>query len=349
VALGNDLAHIAVNMKVTIAGASPAGYNGNFAITAFSDARHFTISTRSGLSNGQGGTVVPLQCNRPLQTGSHKELPIVWEPVYRESFKRFYRYVANHFSINCNASLPGGCAPSAVRQAVAYLRLGGTTGGETNWSCYSGNNNSTADPAILPAPNTFSFAKYQNYLTSLATAMHNINNPSFDQEISYSVLNGDDNFSAAEIVIAALQSNGIGTGVQSLQASDIANYPANPCAANWCAEFNQYAMSHLHLQPFACTSPYGPGAAHTCTPGDPDGLTGDLPSLASFIKGRMSAPINILELWFADVALAAKDPKYCVNPVGDTCAPGSVQNAHGTYLQNGYPTAYANALHAFRQ
>lgn len=120
-------------------------------------------------------------------------------------------------------------------------------------------------------------------------------------------INTFDAMPAPMTVAQEASQNGIGFGMEGLQASDAASISAGqPCGqSNWCAVFNQYAGTvPLHLQTLYQTDPSGAPA----TGSEPKGIVrmGPLPPL---LQAGLAVHAQIFELYAQDW-LIAFDPQY---------------------------------------
>jgi hypothetical protein len=222
----------------------------------------------------QSSTVQCIQAN-----GSESAVtPIYWEGPFRVDYEGFMSAVVQHFGSN----------PS-----IGYLRFGVGTGGE---DIVVPNANS---PACLSQLQSYGFTDqvWLNYTFSVLDAERSLNaSKQLMTSINY-VPGGAD--AAPDQVAARAVADGIGFGYQGARASDISSYQSGqPCGADWCALFGQYAgRVPLELQTVSPSSPNGSGVVG---------------SLVNMIPFALALHVQCFELNIADwlIAYAPSFPGY---------------------------------------
>lgn len=237
----------------------------------------------------EGGTV---QRSTPLWVQSQVQMiscdktaptPVYWQPGYANNWRTFIAETINHF---------------AADPHIGYLRFGLGTGGEGLASA------GTKTPSCLAQWNAVGYQTlwpaYVRDLIAFEGSLH------ANHQLMVAI-NTFDAMPAPMTVAQEASQNGIGFGMEGLQASDAASISAGqPCGqSNWCAVFNRYAGTvPLHLQTLYQTDPSGAPA----TGSEPKGIVrmGPLPPL---LQAGLAVHAQIFELYAQDW-LIAFDPQY---------------------------------------
>jgi hypothetical protein len=238
----------------------------------------------------EGGTVqrsTPLWVQSQVQMincgGKTAPTPVYWQPGYANNWRTFIAATVTQF-----ASDPH----------IGYLRFGLGTGGEGLASA------GTKTPSCLAQWNAAGYQTewpaYMRDLIAFEGSLH------ATHQLMVAINTFDANPSPQAVAQEASQ-NGIGFGMEGLQASDAAAISAGtPCgASNWCAVFTQFAGTvPLHLQTLYQTDPSGAPA----TGSEPAGIVrmGPLPPL---LQAGLTVHAQIFELYTQDW-LIAFDPQY---------------------------------------
>jgi len=215
--------------------------------------------------------------------GKNPPTPVYWQPGYASNWRSFIVATVNQF-----ASDPH----------IGYLRFGLGTGGEGLASA------GTKNPGCLAQWNAAGYQlewpAYVHQLIAFEGSLH----------ASHQLMVAINTFDAIpppETVAQEASQNGIGFGMEGLQASDVtAISGGQPCGhSNWCATFTQFAGTvPLHLQTLYQSDPSGAPA----TGSEPPGIVrvGPLPPL---LTAGLSVRAQIFELYAQDW-LIAFDPQY---------------------------------------
>jgi hypothetical protein len=162
--------------------------------------------------------------------------PVYWQPGYANNWRTFIAATVNQF-----ASDPH----------IGYLRFGLGTGGEGLASA------GTKTPNCLAQWNAAGYqTAWPAYVAQLITFEASLHS-------SHQLMVAINTFDAMPAPMSVAQEasqNGIGFGMEGLQASDAAAISAGqPCGeSNWCAVFNRFAGTvPLHLQTLYQTDPSG--------------------------------------------------------------------------------------------
>jgi hypothetical protein len=228
-------------------------------------------STPTYVLNNLGPDNVTSGCN------SGEVTPNYFSSAFQVPYKAFMQQLIQYYGSN---------------PAIGYIRFGLAQGGET----YP-NQGFDTDPDCSAAFTAWGWTptSWINYLTSMLAYEVTLNSPK-QLMVGINTVNGDT--SIPDQVAAFAVSKNIGFGSQGLQESDIQAYDAGqPCTADWCNLFNQYAgQVPLELQ--------------TATQSDPTGggVTGSLVTLLPFAAQRHA---DIMEIYYQDW-LTAYDPSYTV-------------------------------------
>ncbi len=238
----------------------------------------------------EGGTVqrsTPTWVQSQVQMiscgGKTPPTPVYWQPGYANNWRAFIVATLNQF-----ASDPH----------IGYLRFGLGTGGEGLASA------GTKTPGCLTQWNAAGYQTewpaYVRQLIAFEGSLH------AGHQLMVAI-NTFDAMPSPELVAQEASQNGIGFGMEGLQASDAAAISAGqPCGtSNWCAVFTQFAGTvPLHLQTLYQSDPSGGPA----TGSEPSGIVrvGPLPPL---LQAGLTVHAQIFELYAQDW-LIAFDPQY---------------------------------------
>ena len=198
--------------------------------------------------------------------------PVYWEPGYEDNWKAFVAAVVDHV---------------AGDPHVGYLRFGIGTGGES----YVEND---LKGACLAQWNAHGYQQdFPAYATDMLAYEASLHSPK-QIMVGINTFRGGDGF-PDQMAVAAV-ADGFGFGTQGLASSAISQVQSGqPCYADWCALFNQYAgRVPLEVQTYEKTDPAGAG---------PEGT---LPPLLRF---ALSEHAQILELYPTEW-LVADDPTW---------------------------------------
>ena len=250
----------------------------------------------------EGGTVqrstppwVQSQVQMITCGGKTAPTPVYWQPGYANNWRAFIVATVNQF-----ASDPH----------IGYLRFGLGTGGEGLASA------GTKTPSCLAQWNAAGYQTAWPAYVSQLIAFEGSLHASHQLMVA---LNTFDANPAPQTVAQDASQNGIGFGMEGLQASDAtAINSGQPCGeSNWCAVFKQFSGTvPLHLQTLYQSDPSGAPASGS----EPRGIVrvGPLPPL---LEAGLAVHAQIFELYAQDW-LIAFDPQY----------PDYAQD-HGTYAQ----------------
>ncbi|MGP0030361.1 MAG: hypothetical protein ACLPVF_07625 [Acidimicrobiales bacterium] len=208
---------------------------------------------------------------------SNAAAPVYWQSAYASRYQSFVAAFIHHYEANPH---------------VAYIHVGIATGEQTLVLGVKD------DPSCLAK---WDAAGYQSEWPSFVSQMI-----AFVTSLHASVqltasINGYADFPTSAQIAAPAASGEIGIGFNGLQANDVAAVAAGePCTANWCAVFRQYAgQIPLYLQTLHESYP-GPGVAGGYN------RTGPLPPL---LGTGLALHTQIFELYAQDWLLAF-DPSY---------------------------------------
>jgi hypothetical protein len=215
--------------------------------------------------------------------GKFAPTPVYWQAGYANNWRSFIAATVNQF-----ASDPH----------IGYLRFGLGTGGEGLASA------GTKTPSCLAQWNA---AGYQTEGPTYVRDLIAFEGSLQSRHQLMVAINTFDSTPAPMTVAQQASQNGIGFGMEGLQASDAAAISAGqPCGdSNWCAVFNQFAGTvPLHLQTLYQSDPSGAPA----TGSEPKGIVrvGPLPPL---LQAGLAVHAQIFELYPQDW-LIAFDPQY---------------------------------------
>lgn len=238
----------------------------------------------------EGGTVqrsTPAWVQAQVQMincgGKTAPTPVYWQPGYANNWRAFIVATVKQF-----ASDPH----------IGYLRFGLGTGGEGLASA------GTKTPSCLAQWNAAGYQTewpaYVSRLVAFEGSLH------ANHQLMVAI-NTFDAMPSPEKVAQEASQDGIGFGMEGLQASDAAAISAGqPCGdSNWCAVFTQFAGTvPLHLQTLYQSDPSGAPA----TGSEPRGIVrvGPLPPL---LQAGLTVHAQIFELYAQDW-LIAFDPQY---------------------------------------
>jgi hypothetical protein len=238
----------------------------------------------------EGGTVqrsTPLWVQSQVQMiscgGKNAPTPVYWQPGYANNWRAFIAATVDHF---------------ASDRHIGYLRFGLGTGGEGLASA------GTKTPSCLAQWNA---AGYQTVWPAYVRELIAFEGSLHATHQLMVALNTFDDIPAPQTVAQEASQNGIGFGMEGLQASDAAAISGGQScgASNWCAVFSQFAGTvPLHLQTLYQSDPSGAPA----TGSEPAGIVrvGPLPPL---LQAGLAVHAQIFELYAQDW-LIAFDPQY---------------------------------------
>ena len=215
--------------------------------------------------------------------GKTAPTPVYWQPGYANNWRAFIVATVNQF-----ASDPH----------IGYLRFGLGTGGEGLA------NAGTKTPNCLAQWNA---AGYQTAWPAYVRQLIDFEGSLHASHQLMVALNTFDANPSPQAVAQEASQNGIGFGMEGLQASDaVAISAGQPCGdSNWCAVFTQFEGTvPLHLQTLYQSDPSGAPA----TGSEPRGIVrvGPLPPL---LQAGLTVHAQIFKLYAQDW-LIAFDPRY---------------------------------------
>ena len=213
------------------------------------------------------------------ENGQTLQYPVYYAGSYQSNYKTFIQAVLNRYGGNPN---------------VGYIRFGLARGGEVFPTCLA-QMMTFSGFSTIGQFNT----QWENYIATMTQFQK-----SLETQIVQSVGRAAQPMAALDQYgsptqwavndweAANAKSLGFGFGSQGLSASDIAAFNAGqPCAADWCAAFQQdYGLVPLELQTIAASDP-------TNAPGG----TGTLVNLFPFALGLRA---QIFEVYLADLQVA---------------------------------------------
>ncbi|HYS30479.1 MAG TPA: hypothetical protein VEQ12_13405 [Candidatus Limnocylindria bacterium] len=241
----------------------------------------------------EGGTVqrsTPAWVQAQVQMincgGKTAPTPVYWQPGYANNWRAFIVATVKQF-----ASDPH----------IGYLRFGLGTGGEGLASA------GTKTPSCLAQWNAAGYQTewpaYVSRLVAFEGSLH------ANHQLMVAI-NTFDAMPSPEKVAQEASQDGIGFGMEGLQASDAAAISAGQpcCDSNWCAVFTQFAGTvPLHLQTLYQSDPSGAPA----TGSEPRGnvRVGPLPPL---LQAGLTVHAQIFELYAQDwlIAFEPQHPGY---------------------------------------
>jgi hypothetical protein len=238
----------------------------------------------------EGGTVqrsTPAWVQSQVQMiacgGKNAPTPVYWQPGYANNWRAFFVATVDQF---------------AADPHIGYLRFGLGTGGEGLASA------GTRTPSCLAQWNA---AGYQTAWPAYVRDLIAFEGSFHAGHQLMIAINTFDAIPAPQTVAQEASQNGIGFGMEGLQASDAAAISAGqPCGdSNWCAVFNHFAGTvPLHLQTLYQSDPSGVPA----TGSEPRGIVrvGPLPPL---LQAGLAVHSQIFEIYAQDW-LIAFDPQY---------------------------------------
>jgi hypothetical protein len=222
--------------------------------------------------------------------------PVVYEKPFQVAYQHFIQAVLQHYSGNTS---------------IGYMRFGLSVGNETDAYC-------TAQMQSLPAPNTFSTAVWENWISTMDSYEKSVlPSPSIQLMESLNRVDTDPTGTAfPDFEAATAVSNKFGFGNNGLQKSDITNSASNlPCTGDWCAMFDKYAgQVPLELQTATASNPSG---------SDPSNPTGNLVDL---LPVAIQHHATILEVLMPDLMLAF-DPNFVPQNAADASFAGAYKAA----------------------